>query len=402
MEAIIVGGLQLSGANKPVVPNAAKPSFVRNTNELGPNRHRPKLTAAVDIRTAFYSGYSKPLRILMRNGAEFIVPKMFNRDEAHGRLIVSQQYSKAGTVNLNLDTSSHDDDVTPPSAERAAVIKSNQYADSSFAGNMSPLWLDYVIEESLLLSKPQGVYIPELDVVLSFDMEVNLIHPRSECGMMLAGIDAGSHLDTGFSFGIDIVDPDKLFGCRFVNVDGEVHLIRPTETRDRAPGVYYWRRTGDGQANLVSEFATFDKADEKFRLYMTSADAKVFGDIAGERKKELEEATHQAKADTIRMKADLDRLEHLLVMAKLKEEQHQQEMEFLKSRIKHDLEMKSMAAKDHYESRSHVRKDWTEWLKWIPTAVIGIGIVVKLIVDAKAGPAKLAMNAVGWLGKLFW
>ncbi len=400
MEAIIVGGLQLSGANKPVVPNAAKPSFVSNTNELGPNRHRPKLTAAVDIRTAFYSGYSKPLRILMRNGAEFIVPKMFNRGEVHGKLIVSQQYSKASTVNLNLDTSSHDD-IIPPSAERAAVMKSNQYADSAFAGNLSPLWLDYTIDESLLLSKPQGVYIPELDVVLSFDMEVNLVHPRSECGMMLAGIDAGSHLDTGFSFGIDIVDPDHHFGCRYVNVDGDVHLIRPTSTRDRAPGVYYWRRTGDGQANLVCEFANFDKADEKFRLYRTSADAKVFGDIAGERKKELEEATHQAKAEAIRMKTELDRLEHLLVMAKLREERDQQEMEFLKTRIKHDLDMKSMVAKDHYESRSHARKDWTEWLKWIPTVVIGIGLVAKIIVDAKSGPAKLAFGAVGWLGKLF-
>lgn len=250
--------------------------------------------------------------------------------------------------------------------------------------------LKYSLSLELFEKNSYGVYINELDLCISrADSHYTYLHPYSEEGLALAERIVGSH--SSLEFRIEIVDSKRQLGDRWVNINGMVYHISAMSDTTRQDAVYIIARCGVHKSQLTSY--ALDEADEKLNLFRTRQEAIELG-----QSREVAERQHQAlmanlkreadeaQANFVREKQEMEqetlRLKQQLDKTKLNttssEEIFKQQLAALQHReaqfeIERTREQARM--KDYYELRSHERKDSSEMIKWLPTAIVALAAI---------------------------
>lgn len=253
------------------------------------------------------------------------------------------------------------------------------------------LYLDYHLTHNQLKQMGGTIYLHELDTVISilpFD-EVPT-HPYSErarIDRVVTELTVSDH--TGFVFSIDIVDNFSRIGDRFAFIFNAVRRITPRKCDHRKDGAYVTiscpSSIGDEERDAKVSFYDFDQMEEGLGLYETYEKALTAGDTASAKKEELLNKEHEisrlkliAQSQKHEHEKDMLELDAKLKHAASENEQKAQELKQVYARIEHEREIQRQAIKDSYEQKSHVRKDTSETIKFIPTLLMGMGIAYGL------------------------
>lgn len=361
--------------------------------DLGPG-------AQLSIEKEFYNGFRSPVTLVDRSGMPLVIQPM--NIKALKQFVVRYTIKYRAGVNIDVERLSN------ATSEGMRALR-DAVLQGSVRQRMGQCYarVDYGVNEEDVLYNGGSLYLVNLDVVVS-TMQGGYVphHPFSTEGIRNRLVAENETINTVGAVGyyIQIVDNEDVFGPRFININKEIFLIQPTKDANRKSGVYRASTSPVSEHGGVgpprADYFAFPEAEEFLGLFKTYEDAHVLGDIAAERKRELDEFAHFLKESENQMKleklsreqeheewkrnleerrvaeeSDRKSQEHRWRLeearineasARLKEEQ---------TRVEHMRAIAALERKDHYEERSYARKDSSEFLKWVPAIATGLAAI---------------------------
>ena len=297
----------------------------------------------------FINGFPYEVKVVFRNGMSVIIPaNLQSMALTERRFMVRTVLMYRGGVKPDLQQlSGVTGELTD--GERAELIKAMDFSAGILDNGFKRIVVDYAMVDDQLTNSANGLYIPELDIVVTRYTNRPTYHPASKEGLIMAS--KIEMVNEKLTYDLEIVDPDNEYGVRFCNIANAVYRIDPNKRMDKRPGVYLRTVSKD---IIKAEHYPFNKADEALQLFRTRDEAMAYGDIAAERDREFDKLKH----------------EHAIFKQQL-------EMRNLEAKDRYDR--RSLEQKDHYESRSYQRKDSSEAMKWVPTVVTAAAVCVGLV-----------------------
>jgi len=322
------------------------------------------------------------ITITDRDSIPFIIKPDYNRD----MLLVIQVTYTVGPSTL-IDPKSLSKLLGKPTTEREAWNKTIEEAESGEYKTTSNrvLRVTYKISRQTI-ERHKALYIPELDILVSlYQTNDSMIHPYSDLGDRYKLIESDINLRSTKSFGYSmyIVSNDGDYGDRYINLGGKVFKVPSTVNHSLQNGVYVCS-SGDvvgkhSNPTPLSEFYTFEQAEEQLTLYQSTEEARIHGDLLGSQ--EYDRKQQAADLEDLKIQAKKKQLEHEeRILAKKRE---QEETELIRQEVlaqqQHERAMRAIADKDYYESRQHARKDSSELIKYIPVVITAGLAIITLI-----------------------
>lgn len=328
--------------------------------------------AAVEKRISFINRTHKPITIRERTNFKFVLPPFPQFQHEQEFIFRIEYFFNSEKVKNN----------TELLLDRLRSLdKTLEILKASFSANVIKRihgGIDFIVEYSIpihvLESLGETVYFSEIDLIVSCDNEIACPnHPFWIHG----NVNERRTVDvrSAKSFGVEIFvnDPFQEYGTRFVNILGKVHRITPECNRRTRRGVEV-RRYVNG--NWGSLFYEFDIADKEVMLFRTEDEALFNGNIDNIVKRELAEYERNnlmLKRELEASKARLSIREMEYSELKQKSDERRLEMDALRAEQEHARALERDRIKDSFESKSYLRKDTSESLKFIPTLVVGLG-----------------------------
>lgn len=364
---------------------------------------KTKPYSSLEVKTTYLNGLNIPVSIMMRNGVKFDIPPVTHIKENF--FIVDIEYSFCTQVNLNTLYLSND------SSEESSLVKDLMEEDNNLAPyNRVHRHLRYYFSKEELTSKGNSFYAHNLDITISAYDEPGAFHPFSEIGVRNFLAKETTEVNTYGSFGysIRVIDNEGVFGTKFLNINNKVYRVNPVKNPFYKNGVYFISSGevfDNNNINIpVSKFFTFEEAVTELGLFNSFIEANTLGNVLETRKKELDDFAFSLKEKENRLKQErmdkefeLEEFKRTLEKMRLQEEEDRRlrEIEFkreesmlaaknmrLKDEIntlEHKRNMLSMERKDHYEEKSYERKDSSEVVKFIPLVIGGLIAIIAAI-----------------------
>jgi hypothetical protein len=373
------------------------PSFLRNPPPkvfhghaaVGDPLAGPRQTRSpVEYRVSYINNTYRDVTIAWRSGFSFVIPACENTRFGE-TFILRMEISLAPWVRIDVEKLlSHirDDSNAELKAMKEAI--EIQASRSRHGGTM--LTIDYPVTLEQLEKYGGAVYYSEIDQIVSIlPPDKTPLHPYSDRGRTAYPEDNHGSRTVGFVYNIEIIDNSGKIGNRFVNINGQVYPLQPKRDYGRRDGVYV-RTTGhaDDNDNLATTHrrVCFESAKKELNVWPTHEDALTLGDPVNARNTraaELEVKLQQMKIDSdiIKQQHGIEKLERERELRISEDARNAQQAELarLRENASHTLEMRRIETKDRYEERSYVRKDSSEVIKALPSAIVGLGAVVMAV-----------------------
>lgn len=157
---------------------------------------------------------------------------------------------------------------------------------------------------------------------------------------------------------IGIIDNERVFGDKYVNLLGRAHLVKSRRSTRLTPGVYVCRneetnKSGRASNATITRYSFEDVVESGIPLFSNKADALNYGDPT----KAAEQRSEEIKAQNLLLKSQLD--------------QQQTESKIALAKTQDHFENRGLQRKDNFEDRSYHRKDDSENMKYVFAAVAG-------------------------------
>lgn len=350
----------------------------------------------LSIEKEFFNGFRKAVTLVDRSGMPLVIQPMNVRGLSNFVVRYTIKY-RAG-VNIDVDRLSN---ATSEGmrALRDAVLSGSvqQRMGQCFAQ------VDYGVDEDSVQRNGGSLYLVNLDLVVS-TMVGGYVphHPFSQDGVRNRLVADNETINTAgvVGYSLQIVDNEDIFGSRYININKEIYLVQPTKDPARLSGVYRASTCPVNESGGVgkprADYFAFPEAEALLGMFKSYEEATVMGDIAAEKKRELETLSHELKAQELRMKSerlekekefeewrrDLDQM-RIAEEGERKTQEHRWKLEEARindaaarlkeeqTRVEHLRAIAALERKDHYEERSYVRKDSSEFMKWVPAIAAG-------------------------------
>lgn len=356
--------------------------------------------AQLSIEKEFYNGFRSPVTLVDRSGIPLVVQPM--NVKALNQFVV--RYTIKYRVGVNIDV----ERLSNATSEGMRALR-----DAVLSGSVRQRMgqciaqVSYGVNENDVLQSGGSLYLVNLDVVVS-TMQGGYVphHPFSAEGVRNRLVADNETINTAGTVGysLQIIDNEDVFGTRYININREIFLIQPQKDPGRNSGVYRASTAPVSQHGGVgaprADYFTFGEAEELLGLFRSYEDAWVLGDIAAERKRELEslaqqlkEAQHRQQLERLEREKEFDEWKRDIEQRRVTEEsdrktqEHRWKLEEARineassrlkeeqTRVEHLRSIAALERKDHYEERSYVRKDASEFLKWVPAIATGLAAI---------------------------
>ncbi|MNU63346.1 hypothetical protein D3C71_525990 [compost metagenome] len=379
--------------NNQLINQQASLTQVPGVLDLGPG-------AQLSIEKEFYNGFRSPVTLVDRSGMPLVIQPM--NVKALNQFIV--RYTIKYRVGVNIDV----ERLSNATSEGMRALR-DAVLSGSVRQRMGQCYaqVDYGVNENDVVSSGGSLYLVNLDVVVS-TMQGGYVphHPFSAEGVRNRLVATNETINTAGTVGyaIQIVDNEDVFGPRYININKEIFLVQPAKDPGRNSGVYRTSTAPVSQKGGVgaprSDYFTFGEAEEFLGLFKSYEDAWVLGDIAAERKRELEELAqhlketqHRQKLEALEREREFEEWKRDIEQRRVTEEsdrksqEHRWKLEEARineasarlkeeqTRVEHLRNIAALERKDHYEERSYVRKDSSEFLKWVPAIAAGFAAI---------------------------
>lgn len=351
----------------------------------------------------FFNGLSEPVTIVERSGLPISIIPM--RIEYPNAFLVRYTFTYNRSVKIDIERLSNAKCETSRAMRDA--IRHGSVKEGAF-GKMA-ISITYAVTKEQLTKGGGSLYLTNLDIVVS-TMQGHYVprHPYNLDGIRnyLVGREETINTIGSFGYAIQIVDNEGIYGKRYININKEIYEISPTVDRSRVSGVYHAKTAPIGENGVVpppiAMLYSFEEAEQYLGFFKTIEEARILGDISEEQRRELEARALELKRDIAEFNAAklnqdraFDEQKRAFELSRLEEEEarrtrendwKRQETEQsirlmrLKEEIaslEHNRSMDSLTRKDHFEERSYVRKDSSEFFKWVP-GLIGAGAALFL------------------------
>jgi hypothetical protein len=267
----------------------------------------------------------------------------------------------------------------------SAMSRSYQISNNRMHGMHTCHEIIFTIPMQKIQSHGGSVYHPETDMVLALSRD-HAVHPGSPQSRLrslhrsrgddftvlpddgpelkelktILGMRRGSDMARVM---IGIIDSERKYGDKYVNLLGTPHLVKATVSDKLLDGVYVVRdekvnEAGRSSKATITHYSFEDVGTSGIKLFNSSNDALTYGDPerAAERKAE------ELKAQNLVLKQQLD---------------HQQTQSKLTiTQVSDKIDKEAVARKDYYEERSHRRKDSSEDMKYVYAGLAGfLGLI---------------------------
>jgi hypothetical protein len=340
----------------------------------------------VEYREAFINNLGVPVTMLWRNGLKFVLPP--EPDINHNTLVIRvfitvRASAYRGVVDF---LSQLADNATPELKvfQEAFTISAN--------GNFwqgGEVVLDYAVSLTQLKELGGTVYFSEVDKVLSLEpVSEHISHPYSDEGRKHQVLmENPLELDEqGFGFSVQMVDNAGLCGLRYLNISKQVYKVTPKKDIRKRDGIYivsnHSMSSKGGNGEFETRYYSFESAEDVLGLWRTYEDALYSGDLSLANKKELARleqnvAEMRLEKQGVEQKHALELIERDKELKRVTALAEEESARVAKERAEFEYKesVKRQELKDHFEERSHVRKDQSEGLKFLPTLLVGLGAI---------------------------
>lgn len=370
-------------------PRIAQPRMNEFRNSISP----------VDYKVSYINNLHEDVVIGWRSGLKFTFEP--ERNMTSNVLVIRTEITASRKVKKDLERilSVVGDSATN---ELKAIRQAYTGQVQDLGYNQVKLVLDYTIAYEDLKKHGGTVYYHETDTVVSLSSATrDPVHPHSDTGRRIAAVSGvkSKHDCGSFYYDIKIVQNDESGCSRFLNFASEIYKIDSHKDPDKRDGVYVVAVTPRSNHNETHKdtvnYLSLEQAEQTMGLYRTYEDALTLGDPEAARKKELTRLEHELAVLKRDNSIESQRHEMELIKAKGEAEKAKLELEeketlLRRTRENHDYEMNllRMRDKDYYEQRSYQRKDNSEFLKAIPTIMVGIASVITAVYAVKNGSKK--------------
>ena len=422
-DPVVIGGKQYKSTSyKTVIPSRAhilpdarngaiEPMIVVNVEPC--DSSMPDLNAdTIEIAFQYFNRSNRPIRVTDRHNLSFTLPsaRMWNPNGVE-HFVVRKLYrfsSSEVALSYLYNHSTDQRHLSIEDGERMQILaqidEDNRKGNFRNPNGYKELKVDRIIPITMLYEYG-SLYVSDVDLLFRFEgTEIGTPHPTSQDAVLrgeVLDILDGRRL-TGAVY--EIVDNKNAYSSRYVCLGKDTLQIPINRDPGRAAGIYY--TTFDSinvhDLRVTMNCVELEKA-EGLGIYPTAEEAKTKGHINDSFKLELAEAERKAKrweaelhvAKTERQAA-IDELAHERAMEKLSQEREASTVEHVqllreiaakinKTDFSDRLDVIAQERKDYFDQRSVVRKDTSEVLKWIPTALNGLLALFVLGVAIGAG-----------------
>lgn len=256
----------------------------------------------------------------------------------------------------------------------------------------------YKVPKELFELYADAIHITPLGLTLSIptDDDTIVVNPDSPKGREL--LDGETPSIPGLSYRVEINDPDKRYGVRYLNIIGRVFRIDPTIDHTKVEGVYIYTNSTDvrPQARLKNLY-DFADADTALRLYRSYEDALHHGDIAAQQTRDFETERHDMRMEALQaeqeknatatqaalMKAMMDRFGQMEANAQKQHEMYvnsQQQLERQRDdQLKRDRDEATAQRNADRSDRESDRKEQLEYIKWCTAAATAVTVLLVIL-----------------------
>lgn len=269
----------------------------------------------------------------------------------------------------------------------AAAIRNSE--ENNPSGNKS-FCLDYTVERDDIARLGGVLYLAELDIVISVHKdEWKALHPYSDAATRYQIIEAESNVNNSerFGYSVYLVSNDEAVKDKYINIGGSVYRVPSIVNQSLRDGVYVCSsgpvQNGAKDPIPMSLHYTFEEAWEDLRLYDSAEEADKLGDVLGEREKEIKEL--QLRYKELEHDHKMERMKHDQDMEEKRREYENLTLdrERESTLAEHERSLRSLREKDFYESRSAVRKDSSEVVKYAPVILTSMFAIAAFIMKSK-------------------
>lgn len=279
------------------------------------------------------------------------------------------------------------------SLERVKKLDKLMFGESSTSFDIV-----YKVPADLFTTYNGAIHLTELGITLSVARDDNIIivNPDSETGRKLT--DGETPSIPGLSYRVEINDPDKRYGVRYLNLSGRIFRVEPTTDHTKIEGVYVHTNAIEVRPNeRLKNRYEFSESDEALKLYRTYEEALHSGDIATQKQRDFEEEKHRIRMESLEaerektalnnqstmMKTLLDRFS---VMEQNAQRQHElyvesqkqleAEREERRKRENDDIASRRQSERNEREAE---RKEKLEYIKWCTAAAVAVTTLVAVL-----------------------
>ena len=262
----------------------------------------------------------------------------------------------------------------------------------------------YQLSEGDFNAVGKNAYMHEADIVITAEDPAQFYcHPGSE-GTLRSLKASGEAYSTYWQ--VAVVDNRAEHQKLFVNLNGSVYSVIPERNPGLKDGVYTYTRNRleDVTSDIQCRHFTFERAFKELPIFPTTKQAEDYGNLEQRMERELEIRKNTLKLELTQKEAEVKAMalenakqkelneeltcrqeqiareweerhaihkrEHEEKMARVKRENDAWQVSFDRAKAERDLELQRI--KDHYENRSHVRKDTSESIKHLPLIIGGL------------------------------
>lgn len=378
-------------------PSTRATKFAPSAIELGARSDQTRVYPQTITSVQVFNALGRSVIVGYRSGIRQTVPNSINaaRQCVMVRLTYQTHPGVITDTALLLNDNGAEGSATSQILNQAIHLPNREFVNTG-VGYMQTSHVDFFISLAELEQNGNSIYIDEVDIVLSLNsLEETPYHPHSLSGMRERSMPHDpARREEDFHLSIEIHDSDNVFGDRFVNVHGEVYLVRRRRDAIGRDGIYLFSNypvmSTTGTSRQRVRYFTFEEADQKLQLYHTHREALTLGNPADVYRKQLEDLQQFNKVEEFRMKnearerdAEFDRQkrewerereeakqDQLRQERRLREREHELDLQQATFRAReHELKMDALYRKEGYEVRSAARRDWYEALKYIPAVI---------------------------------
>lgn len=307
------------------------------------------------------------LTFSLRSGLKINVPSK-NTNISERWLIVREEYvvPRQTIDSVNDSFISIDDNGTQQ--EHSFFVLREQHKYNQEIGGCVQEY-KYIIEyrytlQSLFSAKPGFAYLSELDVVVS-DMPPKKApdHPFKDSSMFGHRYEQMINSTKGIGFILEMVDNESVYGPRFVRFGDTVYKINPVRDETRASGVYY---SHFDNGEYTTKIYKVEDCEKIFGMYSTIEEANAGGDVQVQLKLQLKDR----EAEVLEAKHLYDQTIRDSELEKAKLQTEIENQKAINIRTEAELKRIQSIRNDLYETKSHERKDYTEFIKFAGAVVL--------------------------------
>lgn len=361
------------------------PKVYHGTATTGNKLDGPRLgnRSPVEYKVSYINKSYSNVTVAMRSGFNFTVPA--GDDRFGENFIIRQEFSLSPWVRIDVEkllSQVREDSC----AELAAMKHSIEVHSPKLRGGGTLITVDYPITLGELKKYGGSVYYSEIDQVISLgDADKVPLHPYSDRGRSVYSEDNHGTRSVGFLYNLEVVDNYNQQGTRYVNINGNIYPLRPTIDYGRRDGVYvqtHGHLDEYGNTTSTRKRVAFEQAGKELGVFDSYDEAKTLGNLERKLQQELADKT----AETTRLRADMEAIKHARELEKIDRDEERARNDEIRNRQNaelamqrdentHALEVRRIETKDRFEERSYQRKDTSDIIKVLPSAIVGIGAV---------------------------